>query len=309
LYGGLVEFEIRLRRVRPGPFSEAAIARHVDRLADLDDAGRLIAAGPHGDGTGGLILARFDSVEDANDFAATEPYVTGGWETAEVVPWQPATRSNQYLDPGLTDRRVASDRRFVPLPLDKRDWRRSPLPGQIVLVSTIDSAGEVDVAPKSWVSMVAFDPPVIGFGCNTGHRPFANVVASGDFVVNVPPSDLAPTVWSMPADHGAQRIEHAHLRLRPATTVTPPVIADCVAHLECAYERTVEFGHGEVFVFGRIVAATIDERCLVDDAVVAYRCLDPCFFLQNNLFAALGHPTPARPELTLPSASPATGRR
>lgn len=291
-----MEFEIRLRRVRPDPFSGEAIARHVDRLADLDDAGRLIAAGPLGDGSGGLILARFDSPEDAEDFAATEPFVTGGWETAEVFSWKPATRSNQYLDSGLADRRVAGERRFVPLPLDKRDWQRSPLPGQIVLVSTIDSAGEADVAPKSWVSMVAFDPPTIGFGCNTSHRTYANVVASGEFVVNVLPSDLAPTAWSMTTHHRAQRIEHTHLRLRPATTVAAHVIADCVAHLECAHERTVEFGHGEVFVFGRIVAASIDERCLVNDPAVAYRCLDPCFFLQNDLFAALGHPMPARPE-------------
>jgi flavin reductase (DIM6/NTAB) family NADH-FMN oxidoreductase RutF len=144
--------------------------------------------------------------------------------------------------------------------------------------------------------MVAFDPPMIGFGCNVAHRTYANVVAMGDFVVNVLPCDLAPTAWGMPGGHGAQRIEHAQLRLRPATTVTPQVVADCVAHLECTYDRTVEFGHGEVFVFGRIVAADIDERCLVDDPAVAYRCLDPCFFLQDNLFAALGHPTSTRPQ-------------
>lgn len=291
-----MEFEIRLRRVRPDPFSEEAIARHVDRLVDLDDAGRLIAAGPLGDGSGGLILARFDGTEDAEDFAATEPFVTGGWESAEVVAWQPATRANQYLDPGLADRRAAGERALVPLPLDKRQWRRSPLPGQIVLVSTVDGAGEADVAPKSWVSMAAFDPPTIGFGCATGHRTYSNVVASGEFVVNVVPSALAPIVWRMAGDHGAQRIEHAGLRLRPATTVAAPVVDGCVAHLECVHERTVEFGHAEVFVFGRIVAASIDERCLSGDPAVAYGCLDPCFFLQDNLFAALGHPRRARPE-------------
>jgi flavin reductase (DIM6/NTAB) family NADH-FMN oxidoreductase RutF/uncharacterized protein YciI len=296
LYGGVVEFEIRLRRVRPEPFSDEAVARHVDRLADLDDAGRLIAAGPRDDGSGGLILARFDSVADAEDFAATEPFVTGGWETAEVVPWQPATRSNQYLDPGLAGRRAAGDRRFVPLPLDKRDWACSPLPGQIVLVSTVDAGGEVDIAPKSWVSMAAFDPPMIGFGCNTAHRTYANVVASGDFVINVLPADLAPAAWGMLDRHGAERIESSHLTLRPAGTVSAPVVADCVAHLECRYERAAEFGSGEVFVFGRIVAAAIDERCLADDPAVAYRCLNPCFFLQDNHFAALGQPAPARTE-------------
>ncbi len=100
-----MEFEIRLRRVRSGAFSAESIARHVDRLADLDDAGRLIAAGPLGDGSGGLILARFDSLADAEEFAASEPFVTGGWESAEVRRWHPATRANHYLDPDSAGRR------------------------------------------------------------------------------------------------------------------------------------------------------------------------------------------------------------
>lgn len=107
-YDGGVEFEIRLYQRSPEPFTAEAIAAHVDRLAALDDAGRLIAAGPLGDGSGGLILARFDSADDAQQWAATEPFVTGGWETVEVRPWQHAHRGNDYLDPTLPERRRPS---------------------------------------------------------------------------------------------------------------------------------------------------------------------------------------------------------
>jgi uncharacterized protein YciI len=93
-----VEFEIRFRRVRPEPFTPDAISVHVDRLADLDDAGRLIAAGPLADGSGGLILARFDTFDDAERFARSDPFVTSGWETVEVREWVHAHRSNNYLD-------------------------------------------------------------------------------------------------------------------------------------------------------------------------------------------------------------------
>jgi flavin reductase (DIM6/NTAB) family NADH-FMN oxidoreductase RutF/uncharacterized protein YciI len=285
-----VEYEIRLRRVRAEPFSEDAIAKHVDRLAHLDDAGQLIAAGPLADGAGGVILARFGDLAEAQRFAQADPYVTGGWETAEVRPWQWAHRANHYLDPALPGRRAPVPRRFVPLPLDKHDWGRSPLPGQIVLVTTVDRDGAVDVAPKSWVSMAAFDPPVIGFGCNTAHLTHDNAAATGEFVINVVPASLAPATWAMLADRGGERLEHARLRLGRASAVAAPVILDCVAHLECQLEQIVTFGHGEVFIFGRVVAVAIDEECLTGDAAVAYRRLDPCFFLQAGLYAGLGSP-------------------
>jgi len=45
---------------------------------------------------------------------------------------------------------------FREMPLHK--WP-SPLPGQIVLVTSQDEHGAVDVAPKSWVSAVAMAGP------------------------------------------------------------------------------------------------------------------------------------------------------
>lgn len=93
------EFEIRFRRLEDRPFTHGAIHRHVDGLRQLDDDGRLIAAGPLADGSGGLILARFDSLEDAEAYAANDPFVADGYESFEVREWVWANRENDYLDP------------------------------------------------------------------------------------------------------------------------------------------------------------------------------------------------------------------
>ncbi|HET9014702.1 MAG TPA: hypothetical protein VFN57_03855, partial [Thermomicrobiaceae bacterium] len=53
--------------------------------------------------------------------------------------------------------------------LDKHAWHPSVLPGQVVLVSTVDSDGWPNVAPKSWITMAAFHGPVLAFGCNVAH--------------------------------------------------------------------------------------------------------------------------------------------
>lgn len=92
-----MEFVVRLTRLHGQPFSLDAIERHVARLRDLDDAGRLVAAGPLADGSGGLVIASFDDEDDALAWAAAEPFVTDGYETVDVRAWIPATRANDYL--------------------------------------------------------------------------------------------------------------------------------------------------------------------------------------------------------------------
>lgn len=63
--------------------------------------------------------------------------------------------------------------------MDKADWHLSVLPGPIVLVSTVDAAGEPNIAPKSLVSMMAFGGPVLAFGCHRSHATAATPKARG----------------------------------------------------------------------------------------------------------------------------------
>jgi uncharacterized protein YciI len=61
---------------------------HLERLTPLSDAGRIVFAGPHpaidnddpGEAgfTGSLIIAEFDSLEDAEAWANDDPYVAAG---------------------------------------------------------------------------------------------------------------------------------------------------------------------------------------------------------------------------------------
>jgi len=72
---------------------------HVERLQTLKNAGRLIIAGPHpaidsedpGEAgfTGSLVVAEFDSLEDARQWADSDPYVSAGvYENITVKPFK-----------------------------------------------------------------------------------------------------------------------------------------------------------------------------------------------------------------------------
>lgn len=77
------------RRVRP---------QHLTRVQELKELGRLLVAGPNptidsadaGEAgfSGSLIIAEFDSLADAQAWAAQDPYVLAGvWAAVEVKPF------------------------------------------------------------------------------------------------------------------------------------------------------------------------------------------------------------------------------
>ncbi|BAS26714.1 flavin reductase [Limnochorda pilosa] len=174
----------------------------------------------------------------------------------------------------------------VPLVLDKDAWHPSVLPGQIVLVSTVDSDGEPNVAPKSWITMAAFAGPILAFGCNKEHTTYRNVLATGEFVVNIPGEPLADRAWEMARHHGLQRLEKSGLTLKPAAKVAAPMVEECRAHLECVLDSVKEFGD-EVLIFGRIVAGSIDASCLEGGPPEQYFALRPIFFLEEGYYGSL----------------------
>jgi len=70
------------------PLRASARPKHIERLEALRDAGRLVLAGPYpaidandpGEAgfTGSLVVAEFDSLDDADLWAAADPYVAAG---------------------------------------------------------------------------------------------------------------------------------------------------------------------------------------------------------------------------------------
>jgi uncharacterized protein YciI len=68
---------------------------HIQRLQELQDAGRLVIAGPHpsvdsdnpgaAGFTGSLVVAEFDSLTDAQQWASIDPYVDAGVYAKVIV--------------------------------------------------------------------------------------------------------------------------------------------------------------------------------------------------------------------------------
>lgn len=81
------------------PLRKQARPAHIARLEALRDQGRLLVAGPHpaldttepGDAgfTGSLVIAEFESLNDAREWADADPYVEAGvYQRVSVKPFK-----------------------------------------------------------------------------------------------------------------------------------------------------------------------------------------------------------------------------
>jgi flavin reductase (DIM6/NTAB) family NADH-FMN oxidoreductase RutF len=172
----------------------------------------------------------------------------------------------------------------VSLPLDKRAWHPSPLVGQIVLVTTLNADGTSNIAPKSWISMMAFDPPVLALGCNLQHWTGRNILERHEFVVNVPGVDMVELAWKSHAIPHPRPIEAAGLTPFPSQQVKPPSVEECRAHLECVLDQYLTYDQ-ELIVLGRIVAGTVDAAMLAVNDPYAY--LRTAVYLESQQYGVI----------------------
>jgi uncharacterized protein YciI/uncharacterized protein YndB with AHSA1/START domain len=85
--------------VRRGPnwkpiaeWSEAEFNGHRELMVQLNEAGRIVMAGPFTDNEGGLTILRADSIDHARATAANDPLVKSGVLALDVHPWRVVMR-------------------------------------------------------------------------------------------------------------------------------------------------------------------------------------------------------------------------
>jgi flavin reductase (DIM6/NTAB) family NADH-FMN oxidoreductase RutF len=172
----------------------------------------------------------------------------------------------------------------VSLVLDKHAWKPSPLVGQIVLVTTLNADGQSNIAPKSWISIMAFKPPLLALGCNRSHWTAQNILRSREFVVNIPGEELVEVIWNTASRPHPRPVQSVGLTPIPAQKVKPPLVEECKAHLECVLHHHLTVGD-EIIFLGEIVAVSIDKA--VFESRDPYSYLKMVVFLEDGTFGVI----------------------
>jgi flavin reductase (DIM6/NTAB) family NADH-FMN oxidoreductase RutF len=163
-----------------------------------------------------------------------------------------------------------------------------PLIGQVVLVTSVNREKIPNVAPKSWISIFARKPAIVGFGCNVNHDTSKNILSTGEFVINIPGAELAKKIWRASESKGQDSKEIEKVGLTPIKSVkiTTPRIAECKAHLECSLDWTKKYGE-EIIIFGKVLLASIDKKAVEGTLEERYKYLKLLTYLDEGAYGII----------------------
>ncbi|MHB8242990.1 MAG: flavin reductase family protein [Solirubrobacteraceae bacterium] len=162
------------------------------------------------------------------------------------------------------------------------------VPRPIAWVSSRSAEGVDNLAPHSFFTVAAIDPPVVQFTSVGRKDSLENVLATGEFVVNLAPKwmfeQINATGTAFP--HHESEFDAVGVEREPSLRVSPPRVARSPVALECVLHDTSTIGVSTV-VMGRVVNAAIAED-VMRDGHPAIEFLAPLARLGRDQWSELG---------------------
>jgi len=147
-------------------------------------------------------------------------------------------------------------------------------PRPIALITSVNGEGQLNAAPFSAYNYLCTHPPIIGIGVanKSGESPDGekipkdtahNILATGEFVVNVVTEDLAEAMNLCSIDFPAEinELEIAKLGTTPSQVVRVPRIREAHAALECRLHSKIAVGNS-IIILGEVVSFYIEDKFL-----------------------------------------------
>jgi len=155
-------------------------------------------------------------------------------------------------------------------------WDRLFAPSScLAMITTVDAEGRPNIASYGTCTRVNHKPVSIAFTTSLNKDTAKNVLATGQFTVNLPPFERGilekVRICGLPFAPGVSEFDKAGLTPMPATVLRPPRIVECNRHFECEVEWTKEWtAEGRLMVCGKLVAASCDADCVDKDGYLLW---------------------------------------
>ncbi len=203
--------------------------------------------------------------------------------------------------PALSE--MAGFMEIVPTDLDQRDLYKliigCVVPRPIAWVSTVDPEGRANLAPYSFFNAAGSNPPTLTVAMNyTSARPdgrkdsLGNILATGEFVVNIVNEELAGAMNETATDYPAEVDEFAMAGVTPmpSRTVQAPRVSAAPVSFECGLHTTVPVGVGPgstTIVIGIVRHIFVRDELINDRYHIDLARLQPIGRLAGNSYCTV----------------------
>jgi flavin reductase (DIM6/NTAB) family NADH-FMN oxidoreductase RutF len=153
------------------------------------------------------------------------------------------------------------------------------------LVTSVDPAGNPNIITIAWLTPLSVEPPLVGMSLRPSRHSFELIRSCGEFVVNVAPYEIARQALFCGRRSGrdVNKLEATGLTARSATCVKPPILEECLAHVECKVVREVDCGD-HVLVIGEVLAASAQTDVVDADGRYDLARAKPLIHLGGDFF-------------------------
>jgi len=159
-------------------------------------------------------------------------------------------------------------------------------PRLVVLVSCVDKGGKANVITLAWSMPVSINPPMVVMSIAPKRYSHRLIEETKEFVINIPTMDIVQETLFCGRRSGRSynKFRETRLTTLPAKLVKPPIIKECVAHLECKLEEQITVGDHTLFI-GRVLTAYTDKG--VFDAKFDVEKVKPIYHMGGEDFVTL----------------------
>lgn len=144
--------------------------------------------------------------------------------------------------------------------LETRAALRLLAPGPLALVSTM-YRDQPNAMTAGWLLPLSFAPTLVGVAVQPSRLTHEFITRTDQFALNIPTLDLVTAVHTCGISSGREgdKFEAAGLTPQEALEIEAPLVAECVAHIECGVIDRQSFGDHDLFV-GRVLSVqALDE--------------------------------------------------
>ena len=173
----------------------------------------------------------------------------------------------------------------------------SLIPRPIAWVSTVNTNGEINLAPFSFFTGMQWHPPVLAFSPvnradGTKKDTVINIEQTGEFVINLvsvellKPMEMSAT--AIPFGEDFKAIEG--ITFTQSKTIKPARVYEAKVSFECKLERIVRVDEGANagnLILGRVQLMHIQDELLIDGREVDWRGLDALARLSGNRYGSI----------------------
>jgi len=160
-------------------------------------------------------------------------------------------------------------------------------PMHTVLVSCVGRRGRPNIITLAWAMPSSINPPLVAISIAPRRHSYLLIEKTKEFVVNIPTMDILNETLFCGRKSGKyyDKFKDAGLKASRSRKVKPPIIKECVAHLECKLHSKFTTGDHTIFI-GEIVEAYADKEAFTDKYNL--KNIRMIFHLGGNEFATLG---------------------